>query len=92
MRQPITPMAVVLRIQALREQYPRWGREKLRMPAGEEGIFLSARNREIAKAIGISPKTVEAHVQSLFLKVKARTRTEAVMNAMRGGLLKTVPT
>ncbi len=49
------------------------------------------RNREIAKAMGISLKTVEAHVQSLFLKVKARTRTEAVMNAMRGGLLKTAP-
>ena len=30
-RQPQTPRAVVERIRALRKQYPRWGREKLRV-------------------------------------------------------------
>ncbi len=30
-RQPQTALAVVQRVHALREQYPRWGREKLRV-------------------------------------------------------------
>jgi len=34
---------VVLRIQALREKYPRWGREKLRVLLAKEGIALSAK-------------------------------------------------
>lgn len=42
-RQPQTPHAVVQRIQALREQYPRWGREKLRVLLGREGIRVSAK-------------------------------------------------
>lgn len=50
-----------------------------------------SKNREIAKAMGISLKTVEAHVQSLFLKLKARTRTEAVLKAVRSGRLKVDP-
>ena len=43
MRQPQTPLEVVQRVWALREQYPRWGREKLRcswprkaFPLGQE--------------------------------------------------------
>lgn len=51
-------------------------------------LGLGSKNREIAKAMGISLKTVEAHVQSLFLKLKARTRTEAVLKAVRSGRLK----
>ena len=43
-RQPTTPTEVVLRIQALREQYPRWGREKLRVLLEREGITLSAKS------------------------------------------------
>ncbi len=43
-RQPQTPVAVVQRIQALREQYPRWGREKLRALLLREGITLSAKS------------------------------------------------
>ena len=42
-RQPQTPWPVVERIQALREQYPRWGREKLRVLLGREGIAVSAK-------------------------------------------------
>jgi len=41
-RQPQTPPATVLRIQSLREQYPRWGREKLRILLEREGIQISA--------------------------------------------------
>ena len=31
MRQPQTPLEVVEKIRAVREQYPRWGQEKLRV-------------------------------------------------------------
>lgn len=50
-RQPTTPTEVVLRIQALREQYPRWGREKLRVLLAREGITVSAKtvDRTIAR-------------------------------------------
>ncbi|MDP2727110.1 MAG: helix-turn-helix domain-containing protein [Dehalococcoidia bacterium] len=44
LRQPRTPVEVVERIQALREQYPRWGREKLRVLLEEEGIQISAKS------------------------------------------------
>ena len=43
-RQPETPSAVVERIHALREQYPRWGREKLRVLLEGEGVHLSAKS------------------------------------------------
>lgn len=43
-RQPETPLAVVQRIQALREQYPSWGREKLRVLLLREGISISAKS------------------------------------------------
>lgn len=38
------PLATVLRIQALREEHPRWGREKLRVLLVNEGIILSAKS------------------------------------------------
>ncbi len=43
-RQPQTPLPVVQRIQALREEYPRWGREKLRVLLAQEGVTLSAKS------------------------------------------------
>lgn len=42
-RQPQTPLAVVQRVQELREEYPRWGREKLKRLLADEGIVLSAK-------------------------------------------------
>jgi transposase len=41
-RQPQTPLEVVGRIQALREQYPRWGKDKLVVLLRREGLGLSA--------------------------------------------------
>lgn len=56
-RQPETPLAVVQRLKELREQYPGWGREKLRVLLEREGIRISAKSvdRVIArlKARGI---------------------------------------
>ena len=43
-RQPEIPLAIVQRIQALREEYPRWGREKLRVLLEREGIYISAKS------------------------------------------------
>ena len=44
LRQPQTPLVVVQRIQVLRQQYPRWGREKLRVLLKREGIHISAKS------------------------------------------------
>ncbi len=41
-RKPQTPPAVVERIRALRETYPRWGKAKLVVLLRREGITLSA--------------------------------------------------
>jgi len=43
-RSPQVPVATVQRIQELREQYPRWGREKLRVLLEREGVTLSAKS------------------------------------------------
>lgn len=42
-RTPTTPSAVVVRIRELRERYPRWGREKLRVLLAREGIVVSGK-------------------------------------------------
>ena len=44
LRQPQTPVEVVQRVQELREQYPRRGREKLRVLLMRDGIILSAKS------------------------------------------------
>ena len=44
-------------------------------------------NKQIAKHLGISQKTVRNHLSRIFTKLGASNRTEAVMNAMRRGLL-----
>jgi DNA-binding NarL/FixJ family response regulator len=44
-------------------------------------------NKQIAKLLGISQKTVRNHLSRIFSKLGASNRTEAVMNAMRLGLL-----
>lgn len=49
-RQSEIPLTIVQRIQELREQYPRWGREKLRVLLEREGIYLSAKS--IDRVIG----------------------------------------
>ena len=44
MRQPQIRLYVVQRIQAVREEYPRLGRKKLRALLAQEGVFLSAKS------------------------------------------------
>jgi DNA-binding NarL/FixJ family response regulator len=44
-------------------------------------------NKQIGNLLGISQKTVRNHLTRIFHKLRASNRTEAVMNAMRLGLL-----
>jgi DNA-binding NarL/FixJ family response regulator len=44
-------------------------------------------NKQIAHRLGISEKTVRNHLSRVFNKLRAANRTEAVLNAMRVGLL-----
>jgi len=44
-------------------------------------------NKQIANRLGISEKTVRNHLSRVFNKLRAANRTEAVLNAMRVGLL-----
>ena len=44
-------------------------------------------NRELAAVLGFSEHTAKFHVQALLTKLGASTRTEAVVRAMRLGVL-----
>jgi len=47
-----------------------------------------AANKEIADALSISESTVKTHVGSLFRKLEANDRTEAVTRAIQRGIIK----
>ncbi|WP_226637649.1 response regulator transcription factor [Brevundimonas poindexterae] len=44
-------------------------------------------NKDIARALGLSPNTVKTHLAHLFAKLEAGTRTEAVGRARDLGLI-----
>ena len=44
-------------------------------------------NKEIAKQLDVSPNTVKTHVASLFEKLEAKRRTEAISRARALGIL-----
>ena len=44
-------------------------------------------NKEIARRLAISRQTVRNHLSHVFRKLEASNRTQAVINAMRTGLL-----
>jgi DNA-binding NarL/FixJ family response regulator len=52
-----------------------------------EMMAEGANNRVIASRLAISRHTVKFHVASILTKLGARSRTEAVASALRGGLL-----
>ena len=66
--------------------FPRYGllsnREVHVLMEVAEGLS----NKQIARQLGISEKTVRNHLSSVFEKLHASNRTQAVMRAMRLGL------
>ena len=53
-----------------------------------EFVAGGARNKEIAFKMGISVRTVDAHLEGARKALNARTTAHAVANAFRTGLLK----
>ncbi|MBV9987519.1 MAG: AAA family ATPase [Chitinophagaceae bacterium] len=51
-------------------------------------LRTGAQNKEIAAALFISPKTVDHHISSILFKLEAPSRTRAVIEAERLGVLK----
>jgi len=62
---------------------PLTGREQEVLALLAEGLA----NRDVALALAISESTAKFHVRSILSKLGAATRTEAVVRAMRAGLL-----
>jgi DNA-binding NarL/FixJ family response regulator len=75
------------------------GLEAFQQPAGGDGPTLTGResevlrliaagatNREIAAALYLSPHTIKEHTSTLYRKLGARNRTDAVQRAQRQGL------
>ena len=50
-------------------------------------VAEGASNREAATMLGVSAKTVEAHLSSVYGKLRVRSRTEAVVRAVRDGII-----
>lgn len=51
------------------------------------GIAEGRSTRELARALGISPLTVESHLKSIYAKLGAHSRIEAITAAWRQGLM-----
>ena len=62
---------------------PLTGREQEVLALLAEGLA----NRDVALALNVSESTAKFHVRSILSKLGAATRTEAVVRAMRAGLL-----
>jgi PAS domain S-box-containing protein len=65
------------------------------MPARErevlQGLLSGATNKQIAKVLGISPRTVELHRANVMDRIGARTLPEAVLLAADAGLRPLTP-
>lgn len=50
-------------------------------------IYEGHPNKEIAYQLSISSKTVQFHIKSIFTKLKVGSRTEAVVTALKMGII-----
>jgi HD-GYP domain-containing protein (c-di-GMP phosphodiesterase class II) len=53
-------------------------------------IARGASNRQVARALGITPKTAGTHIERIYTKTGASTRATATLFAMKHGLLGTL--
>ena len=51
------------------------------------GLFAGQSNKEIALNLGVAPSTIKFHVDSLFERLNARNRVEAIGKAQVMGLI-----
>jgi putative transposase len=78
-RQPTTPGRVVERIKTLREQYPRWGREKLRVLLAREAITVSAKTIDrVLRRLKARGLLVEPPRQAISARKRHRKRPYAI--------------
>jgi RNA polymerase sigma factor (sigma-70 family) len=55
-----------------------------------EVLRLAARglpNKEIARRLGLSVRTVHSHLANIFMKMQVGSRTEAILLALRQGMI-----
>jgi HD-GYP domain-containing protein (c-di-GMP phosphodiesterase class II) len=50
-------------------------------------IARGASNRQVAQTLGITPKTAGTHIERIYVKIGASTRSTATLFAMQNGLL-----
>jgi len=70
------------------------GAEPVLTPREQEVLGLVAKGlsaKEIAGEIGIAPRTVEGHIDTVRLKVRARNKAHLVTQAVLAGVLKLGP-
>jgi NarL family two-component system response regulator LiaR len=72
-----------------RQAVRRFDRDSLTLKETEVLRFLSRglSNKQIASEMKVSPRTVQAHLASIFSKLDVASRTEAVVIALQAGLL-----
>lgn len=66
----------------------RWQRLSQRETEVLGQVAGGASNREIARQMGLSVRTVHAHMRSIFAKLQVGSRTEAVMLAVKENFLR----
>lgn len=84
---PLTPKAAA---EVLAARGPRVGTTGVLSPREREVLILVAEglaNKQIARRLGISEKTVKGHLTKVFQVIGVADRTQAAMWAQRNGLL-----
>ncbi len=97
--EPLAVLAAIRKVHAGQREIPaeiaaRLGEAQLQTPLTpreRDVLALLARgltNKEIGSALGIAEETAKEHVRSILAKLEAAGRTEAVMQAIRKGLVR----
>ena len=80
----------------LTEALPTWSPDSAKIATGFESereldvmklLMQGHSNKEIARRLVISERTVQTHLSNIFAKMEVGSRTEAVLVALRDGWL-----